>query len=313
MNLNCHFSSPHKIGSNSGGFSSVANFSSRHLSFGGSSTASPFITPATNANPKFTPVSKIGTSKSTYATVDLPLCAPIKPPKPPEKPLTPYMRYSKKHEIHLCGERNIIFYFPVWEKARASNPDSKMWDIGKVVGSMWRELPDKDKQVFFDEYEAEKLEYDKAVKIYKHSPAYLAYEQQLQRNKGMKSSNLRDKNLENELENIETSFQAKKRTLETASNTFVAKWKKISDEAKVIDEQQFEEMVARDEQRILKAYTEYKNRQQTEKGVVLGDQDHITLKDDVRIILDNILDKVTNNSAVPLREDERVSFSGLEI
>lgn len=84
-----------------------------------------------------------------------------KPPRAPEKPLVPYMRYSRK----------------IWDSVRNQNPDMQLWEIGKIIGQMWRDLADFDKQEFQDEYEVEKLQYDKDLNAYKTSPGYLAYVQ----------------------------------------------------------------------------------------------------------------------------------------
>ena len=79
--------------------------------------------------------------------------------KLPEKPMAPFMRYSKK----------------VFDQVKATNPDLKQWELGRVIQQMWKDLSEQEKQEYINEYENAKFEYCEQLKAFHNSPQYQSF------------------------------------------------------------------------------------------------------------------------------------------
>ena len=64
-----------------------------------------------------------------------------KPPNAPEKPVAAYMRFSRE----------------VWHQARKNNPGTTLGGLGKIIGEMWRNLANNEKQKYHDAFDSEQV------------------------------------------------------------------------------------------------------------------------------------------------------------
>lgn len=74
-----------------------------------------------------------------------------KDPNAPKRPLSAYMLYVNANR----------------EKIKADNPTATFGEIGKIAGALWKELDEKEKEVFEGKYAKDKERYEKEVKAYK--------------------------------------------------------------------------------------------------------------------------------------------------
>jgi hypothetical protein len=61
----------------------------------------------------------------------------------------------------------LIFTNAMRGQAKADNPDLKMTDLSKVMGTMWRELSDEEKRPYEEQAKAAKASYEKEVASFK--------------------------------------------------------------------------------------------------------------------------------------------------
>ena len=45
----------------------------------------------------------------------------------------------------------------MWDSVKAKNPEAMLWEIGKTIGVMWKDLSDVERQEYVVEFENEKV------------------------------------------------------------------------------------------------------------------------------------------------------------
>jgi hypothetical protein len=92
----------------------------------------------------------------------------MRPHKIPEPPLNPYMQFSRKF----------------WHKARQENAERPLWEISRIVGQMWKDLSEAERNEYQLRYEHEKLEYEKIMKSQNFNTTQMAMQKRSQKQVG---------------------------------------------------------------------------------------------------------------------------------
>ena len=59
--------------------------------------------------------------------------------------LDPYMIFSIV--LGVSTFFIIQFCFKIWDQVKSQNQELKLWEISKIVGEMWKNLPESEKKV----------------------------------------------------------------------------------------------------------------------------------------------------------------------
>ena len=63
----------------------------------------------------------------------------------------------------------------VWDDVKQNHPELKTYEIARQIGKNWRDLPDRERKIYENEYQREKQEYYEKMNHYNRSTAYQQY------------------------------------------------------------------------------------------------------------------------------------------
>lgn len=60
----------------------------------------------------------------------------------------------------------------MFAQVKNQNPELKFVEIGKIIGGMWRKMSEEERSEYTEEYETEKVDYERKMAQYKNTPAF---------------------------------------------------------------------------------------------------------------------------------------------